>query len=413
MKDKQPATKSGIFSFLKPDPPVEPIKDPNKIKKEYKYWRTRVMYTTMIGYAVFYFVRKNLPMAMPYIETDLGISKTDLGLFLTLHGVMYGTSKFFNGYLGDQANPRYFMAIGLVFSAISNILFGLSGAVFTFGMFWLINGYFQGMGFPPCARSITNWYGPSERGVWFSIWNTSHSIGGAIIPILAGYILLFSHGNWRFVFFIPAGIAILTTLFIINRLRDTPPSLGLPHIEEFKGDVSHEVEEEIKTIAQKRTHNQFIVEHVFKNPLIWFLSIANFFVYVVRYAIDWIPTYLHEVRGFEMYQAGWMVACYEISGIVGMLVGGLISDKLFKSYAGRTSLLYMMFCGFFVFMMWRMEEPSKLQYLIYLCGAGFFIYGPQCLVGVIAANLSTKRAAATAIGLTGFFGYLSTSCFRL
>jgi len=68
----------------------------------------------------------------------------------------------------------------------------------------------------------------------------------------------------------------------------------------------------------------------------------------------------------------------------------------------------MFFCTFFVLMLWKLPVSSNLGYFGILCGAGFFIYGPQCLVGVIAANLSTKRAAATAIGLTGFFGYLST-----
>ena len=44
-------------------------------------------------------------------------------------------------------------------------------------------------------------------------------------------------------------------------------------------------------------------------------------------------------------------------------------------------------------------------YTAILCLAGFFIYGPQALVGIHAANLATKRAAATAIGLTGLFAY--------
>ena len=43
-----------------------------------------------------------------------------------------------------------------------------------------------------------------------------------------------------------------------------------------------------------------------------------------------------------------------------------------------------------------------------LGAAGFFVYGPQCLLAVAAANLATKRAAATAIGLTSIFGYAST-----
>lgn len=43
-----------------------------------------------------------------------------------------------------------------------------------------------------------------------------------------------------------------------------------------------------------------------------------------------------------------------------------------------------------------------------LCLAGFFIYGPQALVGIAAANQATKKYAATATGLAGLFGYAST-----
>ncbi len=40
--------------------------------------------------------------------------------------------------------------------------------------------------------------------------------------------------------------------------------------------------------------------------------------------------------------------------------------------------------------------------------AGFLIYGPQALLGVTAANIATKKAAFSAVGLIGFMSYLST-----
>jgi len=57
---------------------------------------------------------------------------------------------------------------------------------------------------------------------------------------------------------------------------------------------------------------------------------------------------------------------------------------------------------------WRLPDVPLPVSAALLCTAGFFIYGPQSLVGIAAANLATKRAAATAVGLTGLFGYLST-----
>jgi OPA family glycerol-3-phosphate transporter-like MFS transporter/OPA family sugar phosphate sensor protein UhpC-like MFS transporter len=83
-------------------------------------------------------------------------------------------------------------------------------------------------------------------------------------------------------------------------------------------------------------------------------------------------------------------------------------DKLFKGRGGRAAFIYMFFCTIAVLLFWKMPQESMLFYGLLLSLIGFFIYGPQALVGIIAANLATKRAAGTAIGLTGIFGYLST-----
>ena len=64
-------------------------------KALFKKWQYRTLFGTIFGYALFYIVRKNFSMAMPGIEQDLGITKTDLGLFLTLHGLIYGVSQFY------------------------------------------------------------------------------------------------------------------------------------------------------------------------------------------------------------------------------------------------------------------------------------------------------------------------------
>jgi OPA family glycerol-3-phosphate transporter-like MFS transporter/OPA family sugar phosphate sensor protein UhpC-like MFS transporter len=64
--------------------------------------------------------------------------------------------------------------------------------------------------------------------------------------------------------------------------------------------------------------------------------------------------------------------------------------------------------GVALLLFWKGAGESKLWNTVWLCTAGFFIYGPQSLIGIAAAKLATKRAAATAVGLTGLFGYLST-----
>ena len=139
-------------------------------QKKYNYWQWRTLILLMIGYMLFYFVRKNFSITMPALESELGISKTKLGLFLTLNGIIYGLSRFINGFLADRVSRKKMMALGLLLSAVVNILIGLSpemngifhflddsgkataGMIVFIGSLWMINGYTQGMGYPPCGN---------------------------------------------------------------------------------------------------------------------------------------------------------------------------------------------------------------------------------------------------------------------
>src|SRR5882724_13547640 len=115
-----------LTKLFAPANAVDQLTDPAEIASEYRRWQRRVLVSSIIGYATFYFVRKNLSIAMPAMERSLGIQKTQLGLFLTMHGLLYGVSKFANGFLGDRANARVLMVSGLAMSAVLNVLFGFS-----------------------------------------------------------------------------------------------------------------------------------------------------------------------------------------------------------------------------------------------------------------------------------------------
>src|SRR5688500_15759268 len=203
----------------------------------YRHCRPRILLWTIVGYAMYYFVRKNLSIAMPVIEEQLHIKKASLGLFLTLHGLLYGVSKFANGIIGDRVNARVFMATGLLLSAAMNVFFGMGSTALMLGIFWMLNGWVQGIGFPPCARLMTHWFHPKELATKMSLWNTSHTIGAAAVVVLCGY-LVDHFNNWRLCFFVPAALATVAAVLLLIFLRDTPESVGLPPVEGTAGDES-------------------------------------------------------------------------------------------------------------------------------------------------------------------------------
>jgi len=254
------------------------------------------------------------------------------------------------------------------------------------------------MGFPPCARLLTNWFSPKQLASKMSIWNTSHQIGSGLVAILCSYLVVIS---WRLAFFVPAAIALVIVIFVWFTLPDTPPSVGLPEVQ---GTELHSQKHE--SSAEFRC---FVRDNVFRNKYIWIVSLANFFVYTLRYAVfNWGPIMLQDTKHVKITHAGWMLAAFEVSGALGALSGGGITDRFLGGRAVRVCVVYMALAGVALFAFWKLPLQSELMMTGLLGAAGFFIYGPQCMLAVAAANLATKRAAATAIGLTSIFGYAST-----
>lgn len=395
-----------LLAMLQPAPYLPEIQDKEQVRVDYRYWRIRILYSMFIGYAFYYFTRKSFTFAMPGLIQDLGFDKSQLGILGSILSITYGISKFASGIIGDRTNPRYMMAIGLILTGICNICFGLSSSIFFFALFWGLNGWFQGFGWPPCARFLTQWYSHSERGSWWSTWNVSHNVGGFLIPWVAGVAL--QYFGWRYAMYIPGILCILVGFFLINRLRDTPQSLGLPPIEKYRNDYIDKIETEDgeKELSSK----QILIDFVLKNPYIWLLAVAYFFVYAVRTGInDWTALFLVESKGYSSIGANGCVSLFEVGGFFGSLAAGWSSDRLFLARRGPVNVLFSVGMLIFIGLFWMVPVGYTLLDSISMFCIGFAIFGPQMMIGLAAAELSHKKAAATSTGFVGFFAYIGAA----
>lgn len=422
----------------------------------------------MVVYAIYYFVRKNFSIAMPGLTAEYGITNTSFGIIIALGSLIYGLSRFINGFIVERVSTKLFMAIGLFLCALANFCFGfgvdlsyyitgvhegpqfINMLVLVMGVTIALNQYFQGFGYPPCARMLPQWIAPSELSTKMSIWNTSHSIGSFAAVVICGLIMTnmgadmsgdssivsritanlsstikgwdgmsaveqsekvmgyASHyGAWRWCFLIPGIVAIGGAVICLLGLKDTTQSVGLP---EVKGTDTGK--EKINDIPG--AHKAFLRHMVFKNKWVWMLSIANVFVYVLRMGVlDWGPKFLTEDRGMNIKGAAWSVAVFELTAVVGTIFAGWASDHIFKGRSHRMCLFSMVGAVIFFSIFALCEGLSPVASTIVLALSGFCIYGPQALIGIGSANQATKEASATANGLAGICGYIGSALSAL
>ena len=439
-----------------------------KNRKNFKAWQWHTIVVSMIVYAIYYFVRKNFSIAMPGLTAEYGISNTSFGVIIAIGSLIYGLSRFVNGFIVEKVSTKVFMAIGLLLCALANFGFGfgvdlsylITGVhegpqfvnmlILVMGVTIVLNQYFQGFGYPPCARMLPQWIAPGELATKMSIWNTSHSIGAFSAVVICGLIMtnmgadmsgdssvvaritanlaatikgwdtmsaadqsakVMSYaahvGAWRWCFIIPGIVAIGGAAISLLALEDTPQSVGLPELE-----GTHTGKEE--TGSKKGAHKAFLAHMVFRNKWVWMLAIANIFVYVLRMGVlDWGPKFLTEDRGMNINGAAWSVAVFELTAIVGTIFAGWASDHIFKGKSHRMCLFSMIgACLFLAIFALVPGLPTVVSTLV-LAMSGFCIYGPQALIGIGSANQATKEASATANGLAGICGYVGSALSAL
>ena len=398
------------FNLFSPAP-HKPLLPKDQIDAEYKSNRIKVFLGIFLGYAGYYLVRKNFSLAMPDL-VEQGYSKAQLGIALSGVSIAYGISKFIMGNVSDRSNARIFLTFGLVCSAFTMIFMGLvpfaTSSIVVMFILLFVNGWFQGMGWPPCGRVVVHWYSIKERGTMMSIWNVAHNVGGGLVgPIAILAVEIFA--DWQSKFYFPGLIALGFAVIAYILVRDTPQSCGLPPIEAYKNDYPKNYSEEHE---KELTAKEIFFKYVFNNRVLWYIAFANAFVYLVRYGIlDWAPTFLEEAKGFSLKESGWAYFLYEYAGIPGTLLCGWLSDKVFKGRRAPATIIYMVLVTIAVLIYWKNPAGNILIDNLALVAIGFLIYGPVMLIGVQALDLVPKKAAGTAAGLTGLFGYLGGALF--
>ncbi|MGZ4962889.1 MAG: MFS transporter [Limisphaerales bacterium] len=390
---------AAVVNWFKPPPPIA-RRNGHEIKRLYPFFRWQTFHCAFLAYATFYIVRNNLSPVEKEIRGVLHYDKDMMGMIIAGTSLAYGIGKFVMGAISDKCDPRKFVFTALILTSLLNFGFGSARNFHVHLILWTLNGLAQGMGYAPCARIMAHWFSVRERGLWFGLWNMSHNVGGAAAGVIAAYSAKW--WGWPSAFYVPAVIAAIAACYLLWRVRDTPQSVGLPSIEEFKDDYPPEEKE---SHERELTIREIVMKYILPNKMLWLAAIANFFVYIARYAmVDWGPTYLKETKGASLELGGWSTAIIELAGAFGMLLMGWVSDKV----GGRRGLVStIMMAPVVLAYIGIVYTPANMMWLdMALFGMiGFCVYTPIMAIGVMSLDLTSKKAVGAAAGFVGMFGY--------
>ena len=382
-------------------PSAPAIADRARVDALYRRHRLRVLAAITIGYAFAYTCRLALSVVKkPLIDEGI-FSPQDLGLIGSALFYTYALGKLVNGFLADHANIKVFFATGVIASALINIGMGFSTILWVSVALWALNGWFQGFGAPSGVVSLTAWFSNRERGRYYGIWSTAHSMGEGLTYYVVA--LFVAWLGWRAGFWVPGLICILAGVGIYSLMQDRPVTLGLPTVADWKND-------HLAQLAPPETRVLTLQLSILRIPAIWVLAVSSATVYVTRYAIaSWGILYLQEARGYGLADASLFMAIGTLAGIAGCLLYGFTSDTVFAARRPPTNLLF------------ALAELAGLMLIFFgpadafTLTAGFILFGiglnglVTSLGGLFAVDIAPKKVAGAAMGFIGVFSYLGAA----
>ncbi|MBM3474398.1 MAG: MFS transporter [Armatimonadetes bacterium] len=381
----------------------------------WKRGRIRLFSVLWLTYAAFYLSRSNLSPAKSTLEKAVGLTKAEQGYLDFLFKGGYAAGQWLAGVFGDRYGGRLLLAVGAVGGALMCMGFGLSSTFGAFAVFWVLNGLIQSIAWPGVTKCFANWFPPRLRGKLHGLLCSCYQVGPAVALIVAGS-LLDRHG-WRAAFFVPAGVLLTFGVIAAILVRESPQRAGLPSLERLDG-IHHihrlgAPDEPPNHDAEDDDHDRhlgyrYTLRRTLANPRIWCVCFALLCIDIARHGtFDWLPRYFSELYpNMPITHVALRTWTVPLGGIAGAALAGWATDHFFGSRRAPLVAVLLAIVGTLLLLWARYSDLIAAHSHLYLLVMGFFIYAPQVLIiGPLTMDLATRKAAASASGIVGTFGY--------
>jgi OPA family sugar phosphate sensor protein UhpC-like MFS transporter len=216
---------------------------------------------------------------------------------------------------------------------------------------------------------ITEWYEPKERGTWWGILSTCGTLTAGLsqvgFPLLYGVV-----GQWRNAIQMVSFFPLIMSGTMLFFLKPSPASVGFQRYNVQKTEIRKGADQVLPVITRLKI--------VLLNPGVQMLSLACFFIYVIRTGVgNWGSLYLHTQKGFSHLSAGSAMFWMEIGGSIGTATGGWISDKVFNGNRGPLNAICAFISGLLALGLLYSESPGVT--FVWIFCVGYFLFIPQAV----------------------------------
>ena len=396
----------GLYSFYRISKPSAGKVPQERVEAEYKALRNRTFWGATVAYSLYYVCRMSLSVVkQPLIDEGM-LSAGQLGLIGSALLFVYALGKFMNGFIADYCNVRRFMATGLFISALVNLLLGAigfikgmpAGVIFmAFAVLWGVNGWMQSMGAPPGVISLSRWFPRSKRGTYYSIFSATPYLGEFLSFIVTGVVV--AALGWQSGFLVAAAAGLAGSAVILVFVSDTPESKGLPSVYDLSG-------EEMKKEDKMPTRD--LQKLVIRHPGIWIIALSSAFIYITKYAIaGWGVLFLQKARGFSLEDATQIIAFSAAFGVVGTVIAGWLSDRVFRGDRVKPAILSGML-SFVALALFLFTESGFMMNIFYVSLFSLAVGVLYCIVaGLMAVDIVPRKATGAALGVVGISSYVA------
>ncbi|XP_068186987.1 glucose-6-phosphate exchanger SLC37A2 isoform X1 [Antennarius striatus] len=398
------------------------------------WYRGFILLLTFLFYTAYHLSRKPISIVKSQLHrncstvihpADLNITNNatwcdwapfDQDNYQTLFGVLdnsflvaYAIGMFISGIFGERLPLRYYLSAGMLMSGLFTCLFGLGfyWNIHSLGYYALIqvmNGLMQTTGWPSVVACVGNWFGKGKRGLIMGVWNSHTSVGNILGSLIAG---VYVSSAWGLSFIVPgliiASTGILCFFFLVEKPEDVNCSPPQHHNDQEKGEREPLLQNRVDIPVNGDAIHES-VEVMEENtkaisfcgalciPGVMEFSLCLLFAKLVSYTfLYWLPLYISNVAHFDAREAGDMSTLFDVGGIVGGIMAGLVSD-----YTGgrATTCCAMLLCAapmLFLYNYIGQRSIGTTIGMLLLCGG--LVNGPYALITTaVSADLGTHES---------------------